>query len=96
MSPMTPMTPESESTPSFSCVVRMPSTSSPIDRSNSPSEVDSRSDVTEVTATNVSGLRRDRFANKALFTSILCLFSRTIDGVSVKCSPVILETKTNN
>ena len=59
---MSPMTPESEIMPSFACVVRMPSTASSMDRSNSPSEADSRSEVTEVTTTTgpSSSSRRDR------------------------------------
>jgi len=58
---MSPMTPESEIMPSFACVVRMPSTASSMDRSGSPSEADSRSEVTEVTTTTgpSSSSRRD-------------------------------------
>ena len=56
------MTPESEIMPSFACVVRMPSTASSMDRSGSPSEADSRSEITEVTSTTgpSSSSRRDR------------------------------------
>ena len=59
---MSPMTPESEIMPSFACVVRMPSMASSMDRSYSPSEADSRSEVTEVTTTTgpSSSSRRDR------------------------------------
>ena len=34
--------------------------------------------------------------NKALLTSILCLFSRPIDGVTVKCNHTILENEDKN
>ena len=36
------------------------------------------------------------FTNKALLTSILCLFSRLIDGVTVKCNHIILEKEDKN
>ena len=37
---MSPMSPDGETTPAFSCVVRLPSTSSPIELSSSPVEPD--------------------------------------------------------
>ena len=33
---------------------------------------------------------------KALLTSNLCLFSRPIDGVTVKCNQIVLETATKH
>ena len=63
MSP-SPMTPESEVIPSFSCVVRMPSVASSFDRSASPanSEANSQSDATEATNTGPSARsRRERY-----------------------------------
>lgn len=53
---MSPMTPESDTIPSFACVVRMPSTSSPIDRSISPCDLEPAPEVSPKEAP-----RRDRF-----------------------------------
>ena len=60
------LTPDSDAgqmmIPSFNCVVRMPSTSSPVDRSsNSPlsSEQDTKSEILEAASSTTSS-RRDR------------------------------------
>ena len=67
---MSPMSPDSEAAPSFSCVVRLPSTSSPIDRSASPSDAEKSDQDTQQP-------RRDRFDSlfyvqkKSMFKSII-------------------------